>query len=101
MFRAHSEFQRASTIKQLRYDQQQLDQLLDLRSCHSDNLLSYLYENRPVQLDLSASPMRHFFRAQVNKGECYQLFWRHEVEQKYALFNFLFEFFRDKTNDHF
>lgn len=78
MFRAHSEFQRLSNIKQLRYEQQQLDEMLDLRSCQPNNLLAYLYETRPVALDLATSPMRHFFRPQVNKGECYQLLFLHE-----------------------
>ena len=45
--------------------------------------------------------MRHFLRPQVNKGECYQLFFLHEAEHKYVMFSFLFEFFKDKSNDHF
>jgi regulatory protein YycI of two-component signal transduction system YycFG len=101
MFRAHQQFQRMNAIKQLKYTQEDVDAMLDLKSCQPNNLLTYLYETRSVSLDLSASSMKHFFRPQVNNGECYQFHYLHEAERKYVLYNFVYEFFRDKSNDHF
>lgn len=57
-----SHYQKLSTRQSLKYTQDKLNSLLDLESCLQDNLLDYLYQTAPMNVDLSTSPLRLFFK---------------------------------------